>query len=62
MFRDRINEEKTRLLRELASFEGVLNNIRNKLKKEMQMNEKMRLNVQARKVKQAISAITSQLE
>ncbi|EHH1101071.1 DUF4391 domain-containing protein [Vibrio parahaemolyticus] len=61
LFRDRSNEEKTRLLKELASLEGELSNIRNKLKKEVQMNEKMRLNVQARKVKQAISAITSQL-
>ena len=54
------NEEKTRLLKELASLEGELSNIRNKLKKELQMSEKMRLNVQARKVKHAISAITSQ--
>ncbi|HBC3440380.1 TPA: DUF4391 domain-containing protein [Vibrio parahaemolyticus] len=61
LFQDRSNEEKTRLLEELASLEGELSNIRNKLKKEVQMNEKMRLNVQARKVKQAISAITSQL-
>lgn len=62
LFQDRSNEEKTRLLRELGSLEGELSNIRNRLKIEMQMNEKMRLNVQARKVKQAISAITSQLE
>lgn len=61
LFQDRSNEEKTRLLKELASLEGELSNIRNRLKKEVQMNEKMRLNVQARKVKQAISAITSQL-
>ncbi|WP_165465288.1 DUF4391 domain-containing protein [Enterobacter cloacae] len=54
------NEEKTRLLKELASLEGELSNIRNKLKKELQMSEKMRLNVKASKVKQAISAITSQ--
>ena len=60
LFTDMSNEEKTRLLKELASLEGELNNIRNKLKKELQMSEKMRLNVQARKVKQAISAITSQ--
>lgn len=60
LFTDMSNEEKTRLLKELASLEGELNNIRNKLKKELQMSEKMRLNVQARKVKQAIAAITSQ--
>ncbi len=61
LFIEMTNEEKTNLLKQLASLEGELSNIRNKLKKEMQMNEKMRLNVQARKVKQAISAITSQL-
>ncbi|HBN6279809.1 DUF4391 domain-containing protein [Vibrio parahaemolyticus] len=60
-FNEMSNEEKSHLLRELASLEAELTNIRNKLKKEVQMNEKMRLNVQARKVKQAISAITSQL-
>jgi len=61
LFIEMSNEEKTRLLKELASLEGELSNIRNKLKKELQMSEKMRLNVQARKVKQAISAITSRL-
>ena len=60
-FNEMSNEEKSHLLRELATLEAELTNIRNKLKKEVQMNEKMRLNVQARKVKQAISAITSQL-
>ncbi len=60
LFTEMSNEEKTRLLKELASLEGELSNIRNKLKKELQMSEKMRLNVQARKVKQAISTITSQ--
>ena len=60
-FNEMSNEEKSQLLKELATLEAELTNIRNKLKKEMQMNEKMRLNVQARKVKQAISAITSQL-
>lgn len=61
LFTEMSNQEKTKLLKELALLEGELNNIRNKIKKEMQMNEKLRLNVQARKVKQAISAITSQL-
>lgn len=60
-FDEMSNEEKSNLLKELAFLEAELTNIRNKLKKEVQMNEKMRLNVQARKVKQAISAITSQL-
>ncbi|HCG5283683.1 TPA: DUF4391 domain-containing protein [Vibrio parahaemolyticus] len=60
-FNEMSNEEKSHLLKELASLEAELTNIRNKLKKEMQMSEKMRLNVQARKVKQAISAVTSQL-
>ncbi|HIF9415315.1 TPA: DUF4391 domain-containing protein [Photobacterium damselae] len=60
-FNEMSNEEKSHLLKELASLEAELTNIRNKLKKEVQMNEKMRLNVQARKVKQAISAITSRL-
>lgn len=60
LFTEMSNEEKTRLLKELSLLEGELSNIRNKLKKELQMSEKMRLNVQARKVKKAISAITSQ--
>lgn len=55
------NEKKSNLLKELATLEAELTNIRNKLKKESQMNTKMRLNVRARKVKQEISAITSQL-
>ena len=61
LFTEMSNEEKLNLLKQLALLESELSNIRNKLKKEMQMYEKMRLNVQARKVKQAISAITSQL-
>lgn len=59
LFTEMSNEEKTRLLKQLMSLEGELMNIRNKLRKELQMNEKMRLNVQASKVKKAISAITS---
>ena len=61
LFKEMSNQEKTRLLKELALLEGELNNIRNKIKKEVQMNEKLRLNVQARKIKHAILAITSQL-
>jgi hypothetical protein len=60
-FTERSNEDKTALLRELGKIEAELNSIRKKLKKETQMNIKMRLNVEARKIKQAISAITIQL-
>ena len=60
-FAEKSNEDKTALLKELESLETELSSIRNKIKKETQMNTKMRLNVQAKKVKQAISAITSQL-
>ncbi|MGI2227721.1 DUF4391 domain-containing protein [Shewanella frigidimarina] len=60
-FREKSNEDKTALLRELAGLEAELNNIRNKIKKDTQMNTKLRLNVEARKIKQAISAITSQM-
>lgn len=60
-FAEKSNDDKTALLKELESLEVELSSIRNKIKKETQMNTKMRLNVQARKVKQAISAITSQL-
>ncbi|MUK76599.1 DUF4391 family protein [Aliivibrio fischeri] len=60
-FVEKSNEDKTALLRELEGLEAELSSIRNKIKKETQMNTKMRLNVQARKVKQAISAISSQL-
>jgi hypothetical protein len=60
-FVEKSNEDKTALLRELEGLEAELSSIRSKIKKETQMNTKMRLNVQARKVKQAISAITSQL-
>ena len=55
------NEQKTQLLKALDVLEDELSNIRNKLKKEVQMNEKLRLNVQAKKIKQEISEITSQL-
>ncbi|WP_261817621.1 DUF4391 domain-containing protein [Vibrio gallicus] len=54
-------KDLTPLITELAMLEGQLQTIRNKIIKETQMNTKMRLNVEARKVKQAISAITSQL-
>ncbi|HBO22155.1 MAG TPA: DUF4391 domain-containing protein [Providencia sp.] len=60
LFNEMSNEEKSNLLKELTSLEAELTNIKNKLKKEVQMNEKLHLNVQARRVKQAISAIISQ--
>ena len=58
---DKQADELSSLVAELQSLESELKSIRNKLKKEVQMNEKMRLIVQERKVKQANSAITSQL-
>lgn len=61
LFQSGSNEEKTQLLKELESLKSELSNIRNKLKKELQMNEKMRLNIQAREVKQKISRVISQL-
>jgi hypothetical protein len=61
VFLEKTNEDKTTLLRELGKLEAELNSIRIKLKKETQMNIKMRLNVEARNIKQAISTITIQL-
>lgn len=60
-FAEKSNEDKTALLKELESLEAKLSSIRNKIKKETQMNTKMRLNVEARKIKQAITAIKTQL-
>ncbi|WOT05020.1 DUF4391 domain-containing protein [Shewanella youngdeokensis] len=60
-FSEKTNEDKTALLKELESLEADLSSIRNKIKKETQMNTKMRLNVEARKIKQAITAIKTQL-
>lgn len=60
-FSEKSNEDKTALLKELESLEAELSSIRNKIKKETQMNTKMRLNVEARKIKQAITAIKIQL-
>jgi len=60
-FAEKSNEDKTALLRELEGLETELSSIRNKIKKETQMNTKMRLNVEARKIKQAIAAIKTQL-
>jgi len=60
-FAEKSNEDKTALLRELECLEVELSSIRNKIKKETQMNTKMCLNVEARKIKQAIAAIKTQL-
>ena len=60
-FAEKSNEDKTALLKELEGLEAELSSIRNKIKKETQMNTKMRLNVEARKTKQAITAIKTQL-
>ncbi|MEZ9651808.1 DUF4391 domain-containing protein [Vibrio lentus] len=60
-FSESSNEDKTALLKELASLEAELSSIRNKIKKETQMNAKMRLNVEARKVKLAIHQIKEKL-
>lgn len=58
---DKTNSEKTALLKQLESTEAELNAIRNKLKKETQMNSKLRLNVEAKKLKLAITNIKAQL-
>ncbi|GGP67913.1 chemotaxis protein [Shewanella algicola] len=60
-FAEKSNEDKTALLKELKSLEAELSSIRNKIKKEAQMNTKMRLNVEARKIKQEITTIKTQL-
>lgn len=60
-FSEKTNEDKTALLKELESLEAELASIRNKIKKESQMNTKMRLNIDARKIKQAIAAIKNQI-
>ena len=60
-FADKSNEDKTALLRELESLEAELSIVRNKIKKETQMNTKMLLNVKAKRIKQAIAAIKTQL-
>ncbi|MFU1545942.1 DUF4391 domain-containing protein [Aeromonas veronii] len=58
---DQSNSEKVALLTQLASLEAQLNAIRNKLKKETQMNTKMRLNVEARQLKMMMADIKAQL-
>ena len=61
-FSEKSNEDKTALLQKLEGLEAELASIRNKLKKENQMNIKLRLNVEAQKIKQEIAAIRNELK
>jgi|GEM_PF-791755 len=61
-FSEKSNEYKTALLQKLEGLEAELASIRNKLKKETQMNIKLRLNVEAQKIKQEIAAIRNELK
>ena len=58
---DQSNNEKVALLKQLASLEAELNVVRNKLRKETQMNIKMQLNVEARQLKLTMADIKAQL-
>lgn len=51
----------SQLLVDLKALEAELHSLRQRLKKTTQMNEKVRLNVQARTLKQQIAEITTQL-
>ena len=61
-FSEKSNEDKTALLQKLEGLEAELASIRNKLKKETQMNIKLRLNVEAQRIKQEIAAIRNELK
>lgn len=61
-FFEKSNEDKTVLLQKLEGLEAEITSIRNKLKKETQMNNKLRLNVEAKKIKQEITAIKNELK
>lgn len=61
-FSEKSNEDKTALLQKLEGLEAELASIRSKLKKETQMNIKLRLNVEAQKIKQEIAAIRNELK
>lgn len=61
LFNRMSNQEKSNILKELAALEVELANIRNKLKKEVQMNEKMRLNLASKKIKNKIFLLSSSL-
>ncbi|MBP2280633.1 hypothetical protein H4W00_001446 [Psychrobacter sp. PL19] len=60
-FSEKSNEDKTALLRKLEGLEAELSSIRNKIKKETQMNVKMRLNIEAKNVKNSISKLKRSL-
>ena len=60
-FSEKSNEYKTALLQKLEGLEAELANIRNKIKKETQMNVKMRLNIEAKNVKNSISKLKHSL-
>lgn len=58
-FSEKSNEDKTVLLQKLERLEMELVSIRNKLKKETQMSQKMDLNIKAKRVKQSINQLKS---
>ncbi|OBT29313.1 methyl-accepting chemotaxis protein [Vibrio cyclitrophicus] len=60
-FVEKSNEDKTALLKELESLEAELSNIRNKIKNETGMNEKMLLNVKSKEIKIRIRNIGLEL-
>ena len=60
-FSAKSNEDKLALLREIEHLQARLSCIRSEIKKETQMNNKVRLNIEATKVKQAITDIKNQL-
>lgn len=60
-FAEKSNEDKTALLKELEGLEAELSSIRTKIKKETQMNMKMRLNVEAKKIKDSIGKLKRSL-
>lgn len=53
------NEDQTIYLHQLKSLEADLAGIRNRLKKETQMNQKLKLNMAAKKIKLSINNIRS---
>lgn len=53
------NEDKTLLLHKLVTLEADLAGLRNRLKKETQMNQKLKLNLEAKKIKLSISKVRS---
>ncbi len=61
VFIEKTNEDKTSLLRNLGALEAELASIRNKIKKESQMSIKMRLNIEAKRIKNNIKLIMEDL-